>query len=204
MEKLELPNFGVIHSRLPKQLYNSLMKEILSIKKPKPRGPGLYIDYENTMISNLTEKGVSEHYFISEKNTYKIYEVIQKMIDKYKEVFPNYLDGIKYLDRNVPLGFKTPWVNFQKKNEYLPLHEHGGVLSYNIWMKIPTKSIFEYNYNSIIGKNLIHRINLTEKDEGRIVLFPAQLQHVVYPFYNSNKIRMSIAGNILLNTNETT
>ena len=43
-----------------------------------------------------------------------------------------------------------------------------------------------------------------EKDEGRIVLFPAQLQHVVYPFYNSNKIRMSIAGNILLNTNETT
>jgi hypothetical protein len=156
------------------------------------------------MISNLTEKGVSEHYFISEKNTYKIYEVIQKMIDKYKEVFPNYLDGIKYLDRNVPLGFKTPWVNFQKKNEYLPLHEHGGVLSYNIWMKIPTKSIFEYNYNSIIGKNLIHRINLTEKDEGRIVLFPAQLQHVVYPFYNSNKIRMSIAGNILLNTNETT
>tara|TARA_R100001086_G_scaffold165272_2_gene89402 strand:+ start:1641 stop:2255 length:615 start_codon:yes stop_codon:yes gene_type:complete len=204
MEKLELPNFGVIHSRLPKQLYNSLMKEILSIKKPKPRGPGLYIDYENTMISNLTEKGVSEHYFISEKNTYKIYEVIQKMIDKYKEVFPNYLDGIKYLDRNVPLGFKTPWVNFQKKNEYLPLHEHGGVLSYNIWMKIPIKSIFEYNYNSIIGKNLIHRINLTEKDEGRIVLFPAQLQHVVYPFYNSNKIRMSIAGNILLNTNETT
>jgi hypothetical protein len=204
MEKLELPNFGVIHSRLPKQLYDSLMKEILSIKKPKPRGPGLFIDYENTMISNLTEKGVSEHYFISEKNTYKIYEVIQKMIDKYKEVFPNYLDGIKYLDRNVPLGFKTPWVNFQKKNEYLPLHEHGGVLSYNIWMKIPTKSIFEYNYNSIIGKNLIHRINLTEKDEGRIVLFPAQLQHVVYPFYNSNKIRMSIAGNILLNTNETT
>tara|TARA_R100000353_G_scaffold51704_1_gene40987 strand:- start:64 stop:678 length:615 start_codon:yes stop_codon:yes gene_type:complete len=204
MEKLELPNFGVIHSRLPKQLYDSLMKEILSIKKPKPRGPGLYIDYENTMISNLTEKGVSEHYFISEKNTYKIYEVIQKMIDKYKEVFPNYLDGIKYLDRNVPLGFKTPWVNFQKKNEYLPLHEHGGVLSYNIWMKIPIKSIFEYNYNSIIGKNLIHRINLTEKDEGRIVLFPAQLQHVVYPFYNSNKIRMSIAGNILLNTNETT
>lgn len=204
MEKLELPNFGVIHSRLPKQLYDSLMKEILSIKKPKPRGPGLYIDYENTMISNLTEKGVSEHYFISEKNTHKIYEVIQKMIDKYKEVFPNYLDGIKYLDRNVPLGFKTPWVNFQKKNEYLPLHEHGGVLSYNIWMKIPIKSIFEYNYNSIIGKNLIHRINLTEKDEGRIVLFPAQLQHVVYPFYNSNKIRMSIAGNILLNTNETT
>ena len=70
----------------------------------------------------------------------------------------------------------------------------------NIWMKIPVDSIFEYNYNSIIGKNLTHRLTLNKKDEGRIVLFPAQLQHVVYPFYNTNKIRMSIAGNILLKT----
>ena len=77
---------------------------------------------------------------------------------------------------------------------------HGGVLSYNIWMQIPVDSIFEYNYNSIIGKNLTHRLTLTKKDEGRIVLFPAQLQHIVYPFYNTNKTRMSIAGNILLKT----
>jgi len=200
MENLPLPNFGVIHSRLPKEIYDSLLKECLAIEKPKPRGPALDIDYKKKMISGLTEKGVSEHFFISEKNTLKIIEVIQKMIDKYKETFPGYLDGIRYLDKDAPLAFRTPWVNFQKKNEYLPLHEHGGVLSYNIWMQIPVDSIFEYNYNSIIGKNLTHRLTLTKKDEGRIVLFPAQLQHVVYPFYGTNKTRMSIAGNILLQT----
>jgi len=200
MENLPLPNFGVIHSRLPKEIYDSLLKECLSIEKPKPRGPALDIDYKKKMISYLTEKGVSEHFFITEKNTLKIIEVIKKMIDKYKETFPGYLDGIRYLDKDAPLAFRTPWVNFQKKNEYLPLHEHGGVLSYNIWMQIPVDSIFEYNYNSIIGKNLTHRLTLTKKDEGRIVLFPAQLQHVVYPFYGTNKTRMSIAGNILLKT----
>lgn len=200
MEILPLPNFGVIQSRLPKELYNSLLKECLSIKKPKPRGISLDIDYKKKMTSYLTEKGVSEHYFISEKNTLKIIEVIKKMIQKYREIFPGYLDGIRYLDKDVPMAFRTPWVNFQKKNEYLPLHEHGGVLSYNIWMQIPVNSIFEYNYNSIIGKNLTHRLTLTKKDEGRIVLFPAQLQHIVYPFYNTNKTRMSIAGNVLLQT----
>jgi len=200
MEILPLPNFGVIQSFLPKDLYKSLLKECLSIKKPKPRGPALDIDYKKKMISYLTEKGVSEHFFISEKNTLSVIEFMKKMIQKYREAFPGYLDGIRYLDKDVPMAFRTPWVNFQKKNEYLPLHEHGGVLSYNIWMQIPTDSIFEYNYNSIIGKNLTHRIILTKKDEGRVVLFPAQLQHVVYPFYNTNKTRMSIAGNILLQT----
>jgi|TARA_R110000803_G_scaffold197154_1_gene260605 hypothetical protein len=188
MENLPLPNFGVIQNRLPKELYNSLSKECLSKNNKK------------TTISNLTKKGVSKHFFVSEKSTLSIIEFVKKMIDKYKETFPGYLDGIKYLDKDVPLAFRTPWVNFQKKNEYLPLHEHGGVLSYNIWMKIPVDSIFEYNYNSIIGKNLTHRLTLTKEDEGRVVLFPAQLQHVVYPFYNTNKIRMSIAGNILLKT----
>ena len=200
MEILPLPNFGVVQSFLPKELYKSLLKECLSIKKPKPRGPALDIDYKKKMISYLTEKGVSEHFFISEKNTLSVIEFMKKMIQKYREVFPGYLDGIRYLDKDVPMAFRTPWVNFQKKNEYLPLHEHGGVLSYNIWMQIPTDSIFEYNYNSIIGKNLTHRIILTKKDEGRVVIFPAQLQHVVYPFYNTNKTRMSIAGNILLQT----
>jgi len=31
------------------------------------------------------------------------------------------------------------WVNFQKKYEYNPLHDHGGMFSFVIWMKIPTE-----------------------------------------------------------------
>jgi hypothetical protein len=72
------------------------------------------------------------------------------------------------------------------------------VLAYNIWIKIPVESIFEFNYNSIIGKNLTHRLKLNEEDQGRVIIFPSNLQHVVYPFYSSNKTRISIAGNVLL------
>ena len=89
-------------------------------------------------------------------------------------------------------------INYQKKGEYIPMHEHDGVLSYNIWMRLPSKSIFEFNYNSIIGRNLSNIIYLDKKDEGTVVLFPSLLQHIVYPFHNTTKTRISIAGNIVL------
>ena len=96
------------------------------------------------------------------------------------------------------MEFQRPWINYQKQGEYVPMHEHDGVLSYNIWMKLPSKSIFEFNYNSITGRNLSNTIYLNKKDEGTVVLFPSLLPHIVYPFYNTTKTRISIAGNIVL------
>ena len=58
--------------------------------------------------------------------------------------------------------------------------------------------ILEFNYNSIIGRNLSNIIYLDKKDEGTVVLFPSLLQHIVYPFHNTTKTRISIAGNIVL------
>ena len=41
-------------------------------------------------------------------------------------------------------------------------------------------------------------IYLEPEDKGTILLFPSKLLHQVYPFYLSNKKRISIAGNIKL------
>ena len=32
--------------------------------------------------------------------------------------------------------------------------------------------------------------------EGTMLFFPAQLQHGVYPFYESDEVRISISGNV--------
>jgi len=108
------------------------------------------------------------------------------------------------------------WFNFQKKGEFLPQHTHDGIYSYNIWLKIPyniedeysknpkhsgnTISSFQFTYLSIDGKFKFHNIQLTEEDEGTIIMFPAKLPHLVYPFYSTDKTRISIAGNILYDT----
>jgi len=39
-------------------------------------------------------------------------------------------------------------------------------------------------------------LNVENGWEGRVVMFPAKLLHVVYPFYTSNGYRISIAGNL--------
>ena len=43
---------------------------------------------------------------------------------------------------------------------------------------------------------------LDKTQEGSMLFFPAKLKHIVYPFYNCDKERISISGNIRFNTSE--
>ena len=47
-----------------------------------------------------------------------------------------------------PYYLSSMWVNYQKQTEFNPLHDHNGVYSFVIWMKIPTRH-FEQNKNPI-------------------------------------------------------
>ena len=102
------------------------------------------------------------------------------------------------------------WVNFQKKHEFNPVHMHSGKMSFVIWMKIPYSyeteakrpqsdsshslaGCFEFVYTDMLGR--IQKTKYTAQ-EGTLVLFPASLCHVVYPFYTSDEERISISGNI--------
>jgi hypothetical protein len=103
------------------------------------------------------------------------------------------------------------WVNFQKKYEFNPLHDHSGLFSFVIWMKIPYNLEDERNLDFVkdastqsnVG-NFTFMSNLMEsfviemdKDvEGCCVFFPAYLHHMVYPFYTSDEDRITISGNI--------
>ena len=40
------------------------------------------------------------------------------------------------------------WVNYQKQTEFNPLHNHNGIYSFVVWMKIPTRHV-EQNQNPI-------------------------------------------------------
>ncbi len=106
------------------------------------------------------------------------------------------------------------WVNFQRKHEFNPVHEHTGILSFVIWMNIPTDakeqhnlpiskrsnnpmaSNFVFYYQNLLGEMCEHRFELDKSANGKMVLFPATLQHCVYPFYDCEEERVSISGNL--------
>ena len=136
---------------------------------------------------------------------------------KYNQEFSNLGDNIP-VNQKHPYYLRTFWVNYQKQNEFNPIHDHNGVYSFVIWMKIPTKhdeqnknpislnsnthaiSAFEFHYLDILGQNISHIYEMNPEMEGTLVFFPAKLNHCVYPFYNCDEDRISISGNISLNT----
>jgi hypothetical protein len=110
------------------------------------------------------------------------------------------------------------WVNFQKKHEYNSLHTHGGDYSFILYVKIPydleEEKNLPLNKNQVdFGKvytNLTFRfldprarggiaraeVPVDKSYEGKILFFPAWLNHEVMPFYTSEEYRISVSGNI--------
>jgi hypothetical protein len=106
------------------------------------------------------------------------------------------------------------WVNFQKKHEFNPIHTHDGVFSFVIWHKVPFTKEDEYArfpnmkedqikaghfafiVTSQLGSIIQHDMCIDKTWEGKMALFPANLNHIVYPFYTSDEYRISISGNI--------
>ena len=142
---------------------------------------------------------------------------IKPLCKEYYQEFGNLGSNIP-VNQNHPYILNSFWVNYQKQGEFNPLHDHGGVYSFVIWMKIPTKhfeqnknpislksnthviSAFQFQYTNILGKMQSYDYEMNPEMEGTILFFPSQLRHCVYPFYNCDEDRISISGNVLLNT----
>jgi len=112
-------------------------------------------------------------------------------------------------------NLESLWVNFQKKHEFNPPHDHSGVYSFVIWMQIPTSyeeqkklpicaesnahgsiSNFGFHYTNSLGNVSQFFYNMEKEAEGYMVMFPSQMKHEVFPFYENDGERISISGNI--------
>ena len=101
------------------------------------------------------------------------------------------------------------WVNYMKKGEYNPPHDHSDYLSFVIFLKVPeeiTKEQDEFVGNSAGPGSLSflygegNRQSITYQSvkpkERDIFIFPAWIKHYVAPFY-SDVTRISVSGNIM-------
>ena len=137
---------------------------------------------------------------------------------------------ISYAETFANLGLRAPisgrhsycmrewWVNYQKQHEFNPNHDHAGVYSFVIWMKIPTSfkkqnakrifaksnrplaSGFAFSYRDMLGGGKSYVYQVEPEDVGTMLFFPAKLEHQVFPFYDCDEDRISVSGNITLNT----
>lgn len=205
---LQFPNLGIMMSQLPYDIFCDLKKEIKKIK-------------DNTDTPELKGKlagNIERSYdLIHCKKSVENY-VLNKLLE-YDSKF-NYFDSINNLNGNLPLVLESLWVNFQKKHEFNPNHNHSGIMSFVIWMEIPydikeetssgpgknsnnnLSSVFQFTYCDILGHITNYPIYVDKSYEGKIMIFPNKLLHCVYPFFSSDEYRISVAGNISINAKD--
>jgi|TARA_R100000030_G_C3237676_1_gene119877 hypothetical protein len=145
-----------------------------------------------------------------------IWPMLDVLIKQYFEKYPEYLGRISGMQnkKEFVLGLHNMWANYQSKHEFNPVHIHDGLFSFVIWHKVPylmkdEKARFPHMKDSEIraahfvfmmsdqlGRIQSHCIPVDKEWEGKMALFPASLNHQVYPFYTSDEYRISISGNI--------
>ena len=177
---------------------------------------------DDAVKDNKSAKGhlagnISDSLYLIDKDNYFFNNILKDISKSYIQQYGSFATTFRNNGSNFKvedLVMREFWVNSSRQNEFNPTHNHGGVLSFVIWMKIPTEfqdqydipfveesntpmaSDFQFLYTDIGGQIQGHRIQMGSHMEGFICLFPATTIHQVFPFYNCEDDRISISGNL--------
>tara|TARA_B100000965_G_scaffold332206_1_gene296631 strand:+ start:4974 stop:5606 length:633 start_codon:yes stop_codon:yes gene_type:complete len=102
-----------------------------------------------------------------------------------------------------------PWINYQRKNEFNPVHSHNGNLSSVIFIDIPEEIREEAKHTVQTNMPCPGQLEFMHGNDGynysgtfkvvpqtaQIYLFPADLKHTVYPF-TSDVERITMSFNV--------
>ena len=198
------PNIGWLEYKLNDQELTYVWKCIKEAGQKKDAKP--------TLAGNIDSS-----WKIDDKNDWFFTHTLIPMIQQYENSFDT-TAIIPPIKNQHPYHMDEFWVNYQKKHDFNPPHNHNAIFSFVIWMKIPFDSkdqneypksknsnspraaTFEFNYLDIRGKHTGYTYDLNREDEGRMVFFPGDLIHQVFPFYECDEDRISVSGNITMDT----
>jgi hypothetical protein len=152
---------------------------------------------------------IKDEYFI---NNIKLTNILKPYFNNYIECFNNWY-SLKLLSINII----SSWVNYMKPGEFNPPHTHSNCdFSCVIYLDIPKELIHENKeyIGSLTEKggpgaisfrgaisNVQYNISRVDffPEKGDFLIFPATLEHFVYPF-KSNCERISVSANFKFET----
>jgi len=188
------PNLGFLIDDVPKNILKSLNQKISEAN----------IDVSNMLAGNISK----EYDLLHAKDLLESYLI--ELFHFYNESY-NYTNLVDQVNQPVPITLNNLWVNFQEKGEFNPSHKHSGIMSFVIWLDIPydikeeskDAGTFEFVYTDILGNTIPYKIPVDKNFNGKIIMFPNRLMHSVYPYFSTEKQRITIAGNLALDVKST-
>ena len=175
----------------------------------------IMVEKDKVNLNDQLAGNISKSENIIDKDNWFFKSTLKKLAEKmfYRD-WDNYCEY--HIEKESPppeFEMNTFWVNYQKQHEFNPLHNHTDLYSFVIFIKIPTHwkeqhdLPFSTHSNSPNASDFMFvrseknsigciPIPLSPEDEGRMFFFSADLHHLVYPFYGTDKERITISGNI--------
>ena len=174
----------------------------------------------NQIRDNMDEAEPYNEYHTGHlKHIFKLKDCKQHMEDIVVPFVKEYENHFKYLSRfamlteAVPVTLEDLFVNLQKKYEFNPIHNHDGVIGFVLYLKVPyyiedemklslgsssnrnVAAHFQFTFTDTLGKIMNHAIPVDKRFENKIIVFPSQMFHSVFPFYSTDEERISVSGN---------
>jgi hypothetical protein len=198
-DKVEEVKYGVlqwgpcvVHLKISESFQEKLLKGAEEAKKNKK-------DYRPNLAGIIKEE-----YAYEDRDNYV--PEISQFLGVYDQAFQKWKN--QEYKQQPEYILNSLWVNYMKKSEYNPPHDHSDYLSFVIFLKVPEeihKEQKEFVGNSggpgslsfLYGdgnRQSITYQSVLPKDRD-IFIFPAWIKHYVAPFY-SDVTRISVSGNI--------
>jgi len=204
MEKLDyevINHFGpsIFKVKIPDQILKEINDYIDNIVKNEQKSSDL--DHGDRLVGDVTQEIKLENDFVAKNGWLKfladctgtwVWHEMGKKITKF--------------------NLMSTWVVRQFKNEYNPVHWHGGHVSGAGFLKLPStfgahkqkKPSKDYqggNLQLLNGTRMFmanSKYNIEPK-VGNFYLFPSYMMHTVYPFKDSDEERRSVSFNAKIN-----
>ena len=201
MDAYQFANIGYVIADVDSNVLDILRQKSNSLKQNFTSGT----DYNKNLAGNI------ENEFDLSDIKAQCEPFILNACKFYKDNYPAYKPQ---LVRQSQIILKDFWINFQKKYEFNPVHNHTGLFSFVIWLDIPYNindelatgpgkqsnnnlaGHFEFAFRNTLGEHTTVPIPVDKTFNGKICIFPSAMPHTVYPFYNSDEYRITVSGNV--------
>ena len=205
----EYEQYGEIYRPFSPLIYKQVISDDM-FDSLKQSIDNAHEDYRHTLAGNIAdERKLEIDDVASTEINERVALYLSLMHDKPTHHFPHYLNG---------LNLNSIWVNFQKAFEWNPPHKHEGDISFVIYIDNPVDITEEEKHPTQQGNaptagriafrygeqhNLMSNVITMSPKAKDMLIFPAWLEHQVYPFTQENITRISIAGNISIGADNT-
>lgn len=181
---------------------------------PQPKSENSNPDYNESVIKTgcSLQTDLKNDIFVEVLRVINFYEKKYRYFSK----LYGYMAGGLQHDENI-YELESINVNIQRKGEFFPIHRHSGIYTFVIWVDIPfykTKKFtnkfskdvqvgntdltgyLQFLYTDILGNISTWNLPIDKNWEGKLCVFPAEMHHQVYPFFDSDDLRVIITGNV--------